>query len=75
MLKDDEAAKLANLSLREMKPSDMSAEQKWMAFQEYFHELIDEGKLDEMMKAKERIDSIVLKAEYYGVKTKGKFVA
>lgn len=71
---DDEAAAMANLSLREMKPSDMTAEQKGLAFEEYFQELIDEGKLDDMMKAKERIDSIVLKAEYYGVKTKAPFV-
>ena len=69
---EDEAAdQLKKLSLREMKPSDMSGEQRGLAFEEYVQDLIDDGSLVDMMKAKEKIMLIVLKADYYSVKPKG----
>lgn len=72
---EDEAAdQLKKLSLREMKPSDMSGEQRGLAFEEYVQDLIDDGSLVDMMKAKEKIMLIVLKADYYSVKPKAPFV-
>ena len=68
--KDEETQKLKNLSLRDMKPSDMTGEQRGMAFEEYIQDLINDGTIDEM-KAKEKIMQIVLKADYYDVKAKG----
>ena len=62
---------MKTLSLREMKPSDMTSEQKGLAFEEYIQDLVDENLIDDMMKAREKIMQIVLKADYYGVKTKG----
>jgi len=71
---DENMEKLKNLSLREMKPGDMTGEQRGQAFEEYFQELIDEGQIEGMMKAKEKIMQIVLKADYYGIKAKAPFV-
>jgi len=70
---DEETQKLKNLSLRDMKPSDMTGEQRGMAFEEYIQDLINDGTIDEM-KAKEKIMQIVLKADYYDVKAKAPFV-
>jgi len=72
---EDEAAdQLKKLSLREMKPSDMTGEQRGLAFEEYVQDLINDGQMEDMMKAKEKIMLIVLKADYYGVKQKAPFV-
>lgn len=60
-----------NLSLKEMKPDKMTAEQRGMAFEEYIDELIESGLLPDMMKAKEKIMDVVLKSEYYQVRNKG----
>ena len=72
---ENEDALANKLSLLEMKPSTMSSEQKGEAFELYLQQLIDDGSLPEMMKAKEKIMQIVLKAEYYGLKQKGIFSA
>jgi hypothetical protein len=69
---DNEADQMAKLSLMEMKPSVMSSAQKGEAFEMYIDQLINDGSIVEMMKAKEKIMQIVLKAEYYGLKQKGK---
>ena len=69
---EDEDALASKLSLLEMKPSTMSGAQKGEAFELYLQQLIDDGSFPEMMKAKEKIMQIVLKAEYYGLKQKGK---
>ena len=69
---EDEADQMAKLSLMEMKPSMMSSAQKGEAFEMYIDQLVNDGSIVEMMKAKEKIMQIVLKAEYYGLKQKGK---
>jgi len=71
---DETSNQMAELSLREMKPSSMTPEQKWMAFEEYMAELIENDQLAGMMRAKEKIMQIILKADYYGVKQKAPFV-
>jgi len=72
---DDELDKeMAKVALRDMKPNAMTGEQKGQAFEEFLQELIDEEKLEGMMKFKEQILQIVLKAEYYQIKQKTPFV-
>lgn len=71
---DESEILMKNLSLKEMKPSDMTSEQKGKAFEEYIQDLVDENLIDDMMKAREKIMQIVLKADYYGVKTKAPIV-
>jgi len=71
---EDEADQLSKLSLLEMKPSIMSSAQKGEAFEMYIDQLVNDGSILEMMKAKEKIMQIVLKAEYYGLKQKACFV-
>jgi len=68
---DELAEQTKNLSLKEMKPENMTPEQRGMAFEEYIDEIIDGGNLPDMMKAKEKIMDIVLKADYYQLRNKG----
>lgn len=68
---DDEELEngIGEMSLQDMKPADMSLEQKGQAFTEYIKDMISSGRIDRPEASKE----ISLKAEYYGsdVKTRG----
>jgi len=71
---DELENKVKNLDLKDMKPEDMTNEQRGEAFEQYIDDLIESNTLVTMMKAKEKIMDIVMKADYYGVKSKGNLV-
>ena len=62
------------MALSEMKPENMNAEQRGMAFDEYIQNLIDSEQLSVMLKSKEKVMEIVIKADYYQVKAKANLV-
>lgn len=71
---DDLADQTKKLALSEMKPENMSPEQRGMAFDEYFQGLIESEQLPMMLKSKEKVMEIVMKADYYQVKAKANLV-
>jgi len=71
---DDLADQTKKMALSEMKPENMNAEQRGMAFDEYIQNLIDSEQLSIMLKSKEKVMEIVIKADYYQVKAKANLV-
>ena len=71
---DELADKTKKIALSEMKPENMSPEQRGMAFDEYCQGLIDSDQLSSMLKSKEKVMEIVMKADYYQVKSKANLV-
>jgi len=72
---DDELAEQAKkIALCDMKPENMTPVQRGQAFEEYIQNLIDTDQLADMMKSKEKVMEVVMKADYYEIKNKANLV-